>query len=169
MRWHGCGRGGPGSSLRTGCRQFEMRTASWLWTRVASSSREAMIAGGTVNVSGKVGGKIRAAGGNLALNAPVEQDVVVTGGNVNIGSGGTIGRDLVIAGGMATVSAPVARRVTMAAGDLTLRGRVGGDVRGRVDRLRLDGAQIGGNLDYTSANPVVLANGAHVAGTTTRQ
>jgi len=115
-----------------------------------------------------VGGSIRAAGGNLTLNAPVEQDVVVTGGTVNIGSGGTIGRDLVIAGGMATVSAPVARRVTMAAGDLTLRGRVGGDVRGRVDRLRLDGAQIGGNLDYTSDNSVVVANGASVAGTTTR-
>ena len=131
-------------------------------------SRDVMIAGGTINVSGKVGGSIRAAGGNLTLNAPVEQDVVVTGGTVNIGSGGTIGRDLVIAGGMATVSAPVARRVTMAAGDLTLRGRVGGDVRGRVDRLRLDGAQIGGNLDYTSDNSVVVANGASVAGTTTR-
>ena len=132
-------------------------------------SRDVMVAGGTVNVSGKVAGSIRVAGGNLTLNAPVGQDVVVAGGTVDIPSGGTIGRDLVIAGGTATVSAPVARRVNMAAGNLTLRGRVGGDVRGRVDRLRLDGAQIGGNLDYTSANPVVLANGAHVAGTTTRQ
>jgi len=131
-------------------------------------SRDVMVAGGTINVTGKVGGSIRAAGGNLTINGPVEQDVVVTGGTVDIASGGTIGRDLVIAGGTATVAAPVARRVTMGAGDLTLRGRVGGDVRGSVDRLRLDGAQIGGNLDYTSDHSVVLANGASVAGTTTR-
>jgi hypothetical protein len=56
----------------------------------------------------------------------------------------------------------------MASGSLTLRNRVGGDVRGRVDRLTLDGAQIGGNLDYTSNNSVQLVNGARVAGTTTR-
>src|SRR5256712_4886641 len=131
-------------------------------------TRDVMVAGGTINVTGKVGGSIRAAGGNLTITGPVEQDVVVTGGTVDIASGGTIGRDLVIAGGTATVAAPVARRVTMGAGDLTLRGRVGGDVRGSVDRLRLDGAQIGGNLDYTSDHSVVLANGASVAGTTTR-
>jgi len=131
-------------------------------------SRDVMVGGGTINVTGKVGGSIRAAGGNLTISGPVEQDVVITGGTVDIASGGTIGRDLVIAGGTATVAAPVARRVTMGAGDVTLRGRVGGDVRGSVDRLRLDGAQIGGNLDYTSDNSVVLANGASVAGTTTR-
>jgi len=127
-------------------------------------SRDLMVAGGTINVTGKVGGSIRAVGGNLTLNAPVAQDVVVTGGTVDIGSGATIGRDLVLAGGTATVSAPVARRVSMAAGDLTLRNRIGGDVRGRVDHLKLDGAQIGGNLDYTSNNQVVLVNGARVTG-----
>jgi hypothetical protein len=41
-------------------------------------------------------------------------------------------------------------------------------VRGRVDHLKLDGAQIAGNLDYTSDNQVELVNGARVAGTTTR-
>jgi hypothetical protein len=131
-------------------------------------SRDVIVAGGTVNVTGRVGGTIRAAGGTLTLNGPVEQDVVITGGMVDLGSSATIGRDLIIAGGTATVSAPVARRVYMGSGDLTLRNRVGGDVRGRVDHLRLDGAQIGGNLDYTSNNQVQLVNGAHVAGTMTR-
>ena len=131
-------------------------------------SRDLMVAGGTINVTGKVAGSIRAVGGNLTLNGPVEQDVVITGGMVDVGSGATIGRDLVIAGGTATVSAPVARRIRMASGNLTLRNRVGGDVIGNVDHLRLDGAQIGGNLDYTSNNQVELVNGARVAGTTTR-
>jgi hypothetical protein len=131
-------------------------------------TRDLILGGGTINVTGRVGGSIIAAGGNLTLNGPVAQDIVVTGGMIDIGSGGTIGRDLVVAGGTATVSAPVARRVQMSSGSLTLRNRVGGDVRGRVDHLKLDGAQIAGNLDYTSNNQVELANGARVAGTTTR-
>lgn len=137
-------------------------------TVTGNVSRDLIIAGGTINVTGRVGGSIRAAGGNLTLNGPVEHDVVVTGGTIDIGSRGTIGRDLVLAGGTATVSAPVARRVQMGAGTLTLRNRVGGDVSGSVDHLRLDGSQIGGNLDYTSNNQVDLLNGARVAGTTTR-
>jgi cytoskeletal protein CcmA (bactofilin family) len=131
-------------------------------------SRDLMVAGGTVNVTGKVGGNIRAAGGNLTLNGPVAQDIVITGGTISIGSSGSIGRDLVVAGGTATVAAPVARRIMMASGTLTLQNKVGGDVTGRVDHLKLDGAQIGGNLDYTSNNQVDIANGARVAGTTTR-
>src|SRR5216683_1922446 len=110
---------------------------------------------GTINIEGTVNGQ-------------VAQDVVVTGGTIDIGSSATIGRDLVVAGGTATVSAPITRRVQMASGSLTLRNRVGGDVRGRVDHLKLDGAQIGGNLDYTSNNAVQLVNGARVAGTTIR-
>jgi hypothetical protein len=131
-------------------------------------SRDVMVAGGTVNVTGKVGGSIRAAGGNLTINGAVEQDVVVTGGMVSIGSGGTIGRDLVLAGGTATVAAPVARNVKIGSGTATLQSRVGGDVTGQVDHLKLDGAQIGRNLDYTSNNQVEILNGAGVAGTTTR-
>jgi cytoskeletal protein CcmA (bactofilin family) len=133
-----------------------------------SITRDLIVGGGTINVTGHVGGSIIAAGGNLTINGPVAQDVVVTGGTIDIGSGATIGRDLVVAGGMATVSAPVNRRVQMAAGNLTLKNRVGGEVRGRVDQLKLDGAQIAGNLDYTSNNAVQLVNGARVAGTTTR-
>ena len=131
-------------------------------------SRDLIIGGGTINVTGHVGGSIIAAGGNVTVNGPVAQDIVVTGGTIDIGSGATIGRDLVVAGGSATVSAPIARRVQVSSGSLTLRSRVGGDVRGRVDHLKLDGAQIGGNLDYTSDNQVEEVNGAAVAGTTTR-
>lgn len=131
-------------------------------------TRDVIVGGGTINVTGHVGGSIIAAGGNLSLNGAVEHDIVVTGGMIDIGSGATIGRDLVVAGGTATVSAPVGRRVQMSSGSLTLRGKVAGDVRGRVDHLKLDGAQIGGNLDYTSDNAVELVNGARVSGTTTR-
>jgi hypothetical protein len=131
-------------------------------------TRDLVLAGGTINVTGRVGGSIITAGGNVTVNGPVAQDIVVTAGMIDVGSGATVGRDLVVGGGSATVSAPIARRVQMSAGNLTLRNRVGGDVRGRVDHLKLDGAKIGGNLDYTSNNQVERANGASVAGTTTR-
>jgi hypothetical protein len=131
-------------------------------------TRDLILGGGTITVTGHVGGSIIAAGGNITVNGPVAQDIVVTGGMIDVGSGATIGRDLVVAGGTATVSAPIARRVQMSSGSLTLRNRVGGDVRGTVDHLKLDGAQIGGNLDYTSNNAVERVNDAHVAGTTTR-
>src|SRR2546429_4083375 len=136
---------------------------------VSGTIARALILGGApINVTGAVGGSIIAAGGNITVNGPIAQDLVVTGGTIDVGSGATIGRDLVVAGGTATVSAPIARRVQMSAGSLTLRNHVGGDVRGRVDHLKLDGAQVGGNLDYTSDNQVQLVNGARVAGTTTR-
>jgi hypothetical protein len=133
-----------------------------------SVTRDLVLAGGTVNVTGRVGGSVIVAGGNVTVNGPVAQDIVVTAGMIDVGSGATVGRDLVVGGGSATVSAPITRRVQMSAGNLTLRSKVGGDVRGRVDHLKLDGAQIGGNLDYTSNNQVELVNGARVAGTTTR-
>jgi hypothetical protein len=131
-------------------------------------TRDLILGGGNITVNGHVGGSIIAAGGNITVNGAVAQDIVVTGGMIDIGSGATIGRDLVVAGGTATISAPVARRVQMAAGNLTLKNKVGGDVRGQVDHLKLDGAQIAGNLDYTSNNSVELVNGASVAGATTR-
>lgn len=137
-------------------------------TVAGTVTRDLIVGGGTINVTGHVGGSIIAAGGNLTINGPVAQDIVITGGTIDIGSGATVGRDLLIAGGSATVSAPITRRVRMSSGSLTLRNRVGGEVRGRVDHLKLDGAQIGGNLDYTSNNAVELVNGARVAGRTTR-
>ena len=137
-------------------------------TVTGTVTRDLIVGGGTINVSGHIGGSIIAAGGNVTVTGPIAQDLVVTAGRVDVGSAATIGRDLVVAGGTATISAPIARRVQMTSGSLTLRNRVGGDVRGRVDHLKLDGAQIGGNLDYTSNNSVEQVNGAHVTGTITR-
>ena len=137
-------------------------------TVTGNVTRDLILGGGNITVNGHVGGSIIAAGGNITVNGAVAHDIVVTGGMIDVGSGATIGRDLVVAGGNATISAPVARRVQMAAGNLTLKNKVGGDVRGTVDRLKLDGAQIAGNLDYTSNNSVERVNGASVAGATTR-
>jgi cytoskeletal protein CcmA (bactofilin family) len=128
-----------------------------------------IVAGGNITVNGKVLGSVRAAGGNITVSGPVAGDVVVAGGTVNLTSEATIGRDLVLAVGMATVAGPVDRRILASGGNLTLQNKVGGDVTARVDRLRLDpGAQIRGNLDYTSRNSASIASGARVSGSTTR-
>ncbi len=128
-------------------------------------SRDVMVTGGTVTVTGRVGGSIRAAGGNLTISGPVEEDVVVAGGTVTMAPSAKVGRDLLVATGSATMAGSVARKVLAGAGELIISGPVGGDVRARVDRLRLeDGAQIDGNLDYTSDNEATIAQGARVRG-----
>lgn len=137
-------------------------------TIAGTVSHDVMVAGGTITISGHVGGSVRAAGGTVNITGPVANDVVAAGGTVDVASGATIGRDLLLAGGNATVSGPVARNVRLGSGTATLHSKVGGNVTGQIDHLRLDGAQIAGNLDYTSNNQAEFANGAHVAGTTTR-
>jgi cytoskeletal protein CcmA (bactofilin family) len=137
-------------------------------TVAGNVSRDVMLAGGTLTVNGHIDGSVRAAGGTITLNGPVANDLVVAGGTVTVGSSGTIGRDLVLAAGNGTVDGTITRNVLMGSGTLTLRNRVGGNVSGRVNQLRLDGAQVQGNLDYTSENEVQLVNGGKVLGTTTR-
>jgi len=137
-------------------------------TIAGTVTRDVMMAGGTLTVSGHVNGSVRAAGGTVTITGPVAQDIVIAGGTVDIGSGATTGRDLVLAGGNATVSGPVTRNILMGSGTLTVQGRVGGNISGRVNQLTLDGANVQGNLDYTSENEVRLINGGHVGGTTTR-
>ena len=137
-------------------------------TIAGTVSRDVMVGGGTVTISGHVGGSVRVVGGTVNITGPVAEDVLIAGGTVDLSSGATIGRDLLLAGSTATVSGPITRNVRLGSSSVTLHSKVGGDVTGNVDHLRLDGAQIAGNLDYTSNNQADFVNGARVAGSTTR-
>lgn len=138
-------------------------------TVAGTVSRDLLVSGGTTTVTGKVEGSVRVAGGTVTISSPVGGDVVVGAGTLTIESGATVGRDLVVGAGMVTVAGPVTRKVLAGGGTVTIQNRVGQDVTAQVDQLRLDpGAQINGNLDYTSDNPVQVASGAKVNGTTTR-
>jgi cytoskeletal protein CcmA (bactofilin family) len=132
-----------------------------------SVSRDLMAAGGTVTASGAVDGSMRLAGGTLTVTGPVGQDLVAAGGTMTVGPDATVGRDLAATAGTITVDGGVNRNVIVNADTLVLRGPVTGDVRAQVAHLKLEnGAKVGGNLTYASANPAEIASGATVAGTT---
>jgi hypothetical protein len=95
----------------------------------------------------------------------VGEDVVMTGGTLDLGSPAKVGRDVVVSGGSATVAGTVGRNVIAGIGSLILRARIGGNVNASVNELRVeDGAGIMGNLTYTSDNPAVVARGATITG-----
>lgn len=132
-------------------------------------THDVMVAGGNVTINGPVDGSVRVAGGTVNLNGSVGQDAVVMGGTLNVSSPSAIGRDVMAAGGVTTIAAPVTRNVMLSSGTVTIQDKVGGNVTGTVDQLKLtEGARISGNLDYTSSQTVVMDPGTTVAGAVTR-
>lgn len=128
-------------------------------------TRDLMVAGGTVTVPGEVRGSIRAAGGTVVVNGSVGDDIVGATGTLDLGPSARIGRDLVISGGTATIAASVGRRIIASVDTLIIRGPVLGTVRANANTLRLeDGANVMGDLIYSSNNQAFIAPTAKVAG-----
>jgi cytoskeletal protein CcmA (bactofilin family) len=130
------------------------------------------VAAGRAEIRGRVAHAVRALGGVVAVYGRVDGDVVAAGGVVTLVEGASVGGDVVAAGGSVTVvnSATVDGNVRGVAANMSVEGRIGGDVRVTVDHLQLtDGATIQRELHYRSDNPATIAPGAVVAGTTRRE
>lgn len=118
---------------------------------------------GDVDLRGRVGGTLRVAAGRVRLSGSVGE-LLVLGGEVMIREAASIAGDLVVTGGTVELAGEVGGRVHGTAERLGLSGRVDGDVRLTVDRLRVgEDAALGGELRYRSGNASVDA-GARVAG-----
>jgi cytoskeletal protein CcmA (bactofilin family) len=131
-----------------------------------------IVAAGRAEIRGRIAHAVRALGGVVAIYGRVDGDVVAAGGVVTLVEGATVGGDVVAAGGSVTVidSATVDGNVRGVAANLSVEGRIGGDVRVTVDHLQLtDGATIQSDLHYRSDNSATIAPGAVVAGTTRRE
>jgi cytoskeletal protein CcmA (bactofilin family) len=131
-----------------------------------------IVAAGRAEIRGRIAHAVRALGGVVAIYGRVDGDVVTAGGVVTLVEGATVGGDVVAAGGSVTVidSATVDGNVRGVAANLSVEGRIGGDVRVTVDHLQLtDGATIQSDLHYRSDNSATIAPGAVVAGTTRRE
>ncbi len=143
--------------------------------------------GGRVVVDQPVGGDVTVAGGAIDIRAPVGDDVRAAGGDVNIDS--TVGGELFVTAGSITLarSAVAGRGVRLYGSDITVAGRVEGDLQATAQKItitgqvrgdvRLDadeielgpGARIDGALRYTSSSALKQAAGAVVAGGITRE
>jgi cytoskeletal protein CcmA (bactofilin family) len=131
---------------------------------------DVICAGQTVTVSGTVDGNVRLAGQTVTLNAKVGGSATIAGQTFSMASDASIGRDLTLGSTNASVNGNVGRDIAGGVQNLTLGSTVGRDVQANIANLTLDnGANIKGNLTYTSFNDVKKNGGAQVAGTTTRR
>lgn len=143
---------------------------------------DVLVAGGEVVVDAVVNGDLLAAGGKVVLTGEVRQDVRIAAGEIVIK--GEVGRNLtllsgsvvfeeessigggaVIAAGDVEIKSEIAGDLIIASENLALKNRVGGNVETFVGTLSvLPGADITGDLVYSSENEAEVSESATVSG-----
>lgn len=123
-----------------------------------------LLAGG-VDVHGPVGDDLRIISGEVTIAEPVNGDLFVMAGSVDILSSASIEGDVLIYGGEVTIEAPVKGDILGNMGSLRIDSAVAGDVDVTVTDLTLgDKTTIDGSVTYVSANEVIKALNASIAG-----
>lgn len=134
-------------------------------TITGTSSGSVLGAGGNISISGNVGNSARIAGGDIRITGPIQHDVVVFGGTLTIEKTASVGGDVIFAGGTLNIDGPVRGRVLMSAGNVIIKSLVGGSVQGNAGTLMLqNGAEVKGDLNYTSSQRALISDGAIVRG-----
>ena len=130
---------------------------------------DVICAGQTVRVSGKVDGDVRLAGQTVSISADVGGNATVAGQTFTLDSEGSIARDLSLGSQDSAVNGTVGRDLAVGSTNVVVGGSIGRDIKGAVTNIRLaSSANIGGNIDYTSANDIQRDSGADVGGKVTR-
>ncbi len=122
---------------------------------------------GMITISGKVGGSVRTAGGQISISdAEIHGSVTVFGGSINIDEKTKIGGGVLLGAGMIDIDAEIARGIVGGAGTLAIGGKVGKEIKIGAETLTIKKrAEIAGDISYTSANKIEVADGAIVSGT----
>ncbi len=120
-------------------------------------------AGASVILNGEVGKDVSILAGSAQLHASVTDDVRIVGGEVTIAE--DVGGDVfVIAGSLSILStANISGEVFFFGGDLNIEGDVAGSLRGKAQKVQIDGA-IGGDIDMDAPGGITLGNSASVGG-----
>jgi len=120
-----------------------------------------------IQINGTVKGNIYSAGQNLTIGAKTNWDAFLAGQNIKITKDAVIGRDLFIGGATISHEGTVQRRFSAGGSDISVSGVVGQDAVLDADKINiLSGANIKGNLHFTSANKANIAAGSAVEGKT---
>ena len=126
-------------------------------------SDDLMLAGGTIIIDGPVGDDIRVAGGTITINSNVSNDILAAGGTVTIS--GNAGRDVFVGAGNIELTGRIGGNLTASGDTVVLGGVVEGNANITATKLELKpGAEIKGDLVYTSSNNATIAEGAIVHG-----
>lgn len=137
-------------------------------TITGENSRDVLLAGGTVNMSGPVSDDLRMFGGDLTISKSIGGDLTALGGRIHLLSGAYVSGEFLAVGGDIVLDGIVAKDFAAMGGNITINGKVLGNVRIRnVQNLTIgEGAEIGGRLEYASANNAVIAGTAKIKGAT---
>jgi len=129
-------------------------------------SQDLIAAGGYLTINGDVGDDVRVAGGTITINGNIADDSIISGGQIAIGQNTKIGGDLLVSGGAISIDGEVAGDVQGSGGTINISGKVDGGVYiDSVGSLIIaDGAEIAGDLIYTSSNEADISEGAVIGG-----
>ena len=127
--------------------------------------RNAFVSGGDVTVEASVGRNLFAAGGDVRLAGEVEGDARLAGGVLSIARDARVGGDATLAGGTIEVDGPVGGDLHAYGERIVVNGVVDGDVRMAGEELRIGpDARIAGRVLYRSDEALDVAQGAELAG-----
>ncbi len=130
---------------------------------------DVICAGQTITINGSVSGSIRIAGQTVNLGGSVGGNVSVLGQDVLLTSGFSTPGDFSVAGQNVTINGSIGRDVFGAINTIALNGKIGRNVQIRDTELTFgNGATIGGNLDYTSDQNIIVPHTANVKGSVVR-
>lgn len=130
-----------------------------------STSGSINAAGGNLSIASRVGNSIRVAGGDIRISGRVNKDIIAAGGSVLIEKNASIGGDLIFTGGTLTIEGPVRGNVIANGGNVVLKSKIDGNMEGEMGTLQIqEGAEIGGNLSYTSSQKARISDSAIIHG-----
>jgi len=147
---------------------------------------DVICAGQTININGQVGGSIRAAGNSINVNSAVARNVQAFGASIILGKDAVVGWDMLIAGATGEIRGQVGGDLHGAAANIIIAGKVGRDVKLKVDEnvkrekkgisqpekaslIINKEAVIGGQVVYTSGKEALIDEGAAITGEVTRK
>jgi cytoskeletal protein CcmA (bactofilin family) len=123
-----------------------------------------------VVVTGEIAGSLRVTSPSVIVEGSIGNDLVALGGNLEMGSDGTIEGDVVLWAWSAALLGNIGGGIEGAQRYLDLAGEIGGDVSVSVRQLAVVGPlSVGGDLDYRSPNDATGIDQATVAGAVVRQ
>jgi len=127
---------------------------------------DAVLAGGEVAILGKISDDVNAAGGSLNITGDVGDDLRLAGGEVSIAS--NVSDDLVVAGGFVKVlsGTRVGGDAVIAAGAVVMNGTIVGDLTTFAEEVTINGP-INGDVTLKFSKTVELGKDATIAGNLT--
>ncbi len=129
-----------------------------------------VICGGqSISISGIINGSLRIGGQSVTISGKITDSATIGSQTLTIDKTGMIGRDLLGGSQTTTINGTVARDIVAGAQNLTVNGNVGNNIKGGFENLLIgNSGQVGGIVEYTGPNELVINSGGKVVGEVTR-